>query len=100
MITATDWRPRVQTTLQGFLTLKLLPSGIVLRECSLHEKEGRRWIGLPSKPQIGEDGRHRTDPTTSKKLYTPIVEVAGKNERERFQAAALAAINKLIGGAP
>jgi hypothetical protein len=104
MIMATDWRPRVQNTLQGFLTLKLSPSGIVLRECSLHEaKDDRRWIGLPSKPQIGEDGRHRTDPTTSKKLYTPIVEVAGKNERERFQAAALAAVDRLLaatGGAP
>lgn len=98
MIAASDWRPVVKNTLQGFLTLKLSPSGIVLHECSLHETaDGRRWISLPSKPQIGEDGRHRTDPTTWKKLYVPVVEIAGKAERERFQTAALAAVDKLLG---
>jgi hypothetical protein len=97
MITASDWRPQLQNTLQGFLTLTLSPSGIVLRECSLHEKDGKRWIGLPSKPQIGKDGRHRLDTTTDKKLYFPVVEIAGKEERSRFQAAALAAVDRLLG---
>ena len=69
MITASDWRPIGRNTLRGFCDLRLQPSGIMLHECSLHEKGGKRWIGLP----------------------------AGKAERERFQAAALAAVDRLLG---
>ena len=96
MIVASDWRPFERNTLKGFVTLTLKPSGLVLRECSLHEKNGQQWIGLPGKPQIDSEGRHRKDPTTGKPAYTPIVEIAGKAERERFQAAALAAVDKLL----
>lgn len=86
-----------RNTLLGFLSLKL-PSGLVLNECSLHQKGDSRWIGLPSKAQIDAGGRHRTDPTTGKKLYLPVVELAGKEIRERFQAAALAAVDRLLAG--
>jgi hypothetical protein len=95
MITATDWRPMVKNTLRGFLPLKLQPSGIVLRECGLHVEGDKRWIGLPSKPQIASDGRHKFDAATGKRLYVHIVEVAGREERQRFQAAA---VDKLLGG--
>jgi hypothetical protein len=101
-IVASDWRPMPRNTLQGFLTLTLTPSGIVLRECSLHIRGVKRWIGLPSKPQLDSAGQHRTDPATGKKLYSVIVEVAGRIERERFQKSALAAVDQLLGkaGAP
>jgi hypothetical protein len=97
MITASNWRPVQRNTLQGFCTLTIEPAGIVLHECSLHQKEGKRWIGLPGKPQIDRDGQQRKDPN-GKTLYTPIVEI-GKTTRERFQAAALEAIDQLLGGA-
>ena len=97
MITATDWRPVTKNTLRGFLTLKLAPSGLVLKDCSLHEKGDKRWIGLPSKPQLDSDGRQRKDAATGKPLYTPSVEIVGKAERERFQEAALAAVDRLLG---
>jgi hypothetical protein len=35
------------------------------------------------------DGQQRRDPTTGKAQYSPIVEIKGKQQRERFQAAAL-----------
>jgi hypothetical protein len=97
VIDASDWRPMQRNTLEGFLTLTLRPSGIVLRECSLHVKGEKRWIGLPSKPQIDAEGRHRTDPETGRKLYSPLIEILGKDEKARFQAAALAAVDKLLG---
>jgi hypothetical protein len=84
--------------LQGFCTLTIEPAGIVLHECALHEKSGKRWVGLPGKPQIDRDGQPRKDPATGKALYTPIVEI-GKATRDRFQAAALEAIDRLLGGA-
>ena len=98
MITASDWRPISKNTLQGFCTLTLSPSGLVLKECSLHARpDGKRWIGLPSKPQIDSEGRHRKDPATGKLPWTSVVEIAAKIERERFQRAALFAIDKLRG---
>jgi hypothetical protein len=96
-ITATDWRPLVKNTLRGFVTLTIEPGGIVLKECALHEKEGKRWVGLPAKPQVDRDGQPRKDPATGKALYTSIVEIAGKDARDRFQAAALTAVDKLRG---
>jgi hypothetical protein len=96
-ITALDWRLIERNTLRGFLTLTLHPSGLVLRECSLHQKDNRRWLGLPGKPQLDSEGRHRMDASTGKALCTAVVEIAGKSERERFQQEALAAVDKLLG---
>jgi hypothetical protein len=97
MITASDFRSRLSNTLRGFFTLTLAPSGIVLRECSLHEKDGKRWISFPSKPQLDTEGRHRTDPNTRKKLYASIVEIPDRAAREQFQGAAIQAVDKLLG---
>ena len=98
MITASGYREVVRNTLQGFITLTLSPSGILLKECTYHVRpDGRRWVGLPSKPQIDADGRHRKDPASGKALYTSIVEISGKAERERFEKAGIEAIDKLLG---
>jgi hypothetical protein len=95
MIRASNWRRLARHTLQGFVTLTLAPSGLVLHECALHEKNGKRWIGLPSTPQIDSEGRHRL--VDGKKQYTAVVEIIGKEERDRFQAAALQAVERLLG---
>jgi len=96
MIAVSAWRPCMKNTLQGLVTLTLRPSGVVLRCCSLHEKEGRRWIGLPVRRVLDPDGRHRVD-NTGKKQYASVVEIPDRRARERFQEAALAAIQRLIG---
>jgi hypothetical protein len=100
MITASDWREVMRNSLKGFCHLTLSPSGLILRDCALHERDGRRWIGLPSRPQIDWEGRHRKDSVTGKLMWSPTVEIRGREERERFQAAALAAIDRFLGGAP
>src|ERR1041384_5042397 len=97
MIRASDWRPVQKNSLQGFVTLHLAPSGLVLYDCSLHRRpDGKEWIGLPAKPQLTRDGQQRKDPATDKVLYVPVVEITGKEARERFQAAALAAVHALL----
>ena len=53
MITATNLRPVVKNTLTAFCDFQLEPSGLLLRECSLHCKNGKRWVGFPGKPQVG-----------------------------------------------
>jgi hypothetical protein len=94
LIVASDWRSVERNTLRGFFSLKL-PSGLVLRECSLHEQGEKRWVGLPGKPQLDEDGRQRIG-ADGKKLYTPIVELS-RERREAFQVAALAAVDRCSG---
>jgi hypothetical protein len=97
---ASEWRPLERDTLKGFLALAL-PSGLTLRECLLHKKDGRRWVGLRGRPQIDAMGRHLSEPA-GKRLYLPIVEIPDRGQRERFQRAALAAVYWLLekGGAP
>lgn len=96
MITASDWHPMARATLRGFVTLKLEPSGIVIRECTLHERDGKRWVALPGRPQLAKHGQPLKD-LNGKVLYVSIVEIAGTEARTRFQKAALAAIYKLLG---
>jgi hypothetical protein len=36
-------------TLKGFLDLELAGFGMVLKGCTFHEREGKRWIGFPGK---------------------------------------------------
>jgi hypothetical protein len=96
MIQALDWRPFERATLRGFCTLELEPSGIVLRDCTLHETGDRTWVGLPRKPVINAEGHVEKDPASGKTRYQPVVEITGKENRERFQRAAVAAVRALI----
>ena len=94
---ASDWKAVERNTLRGFCSLHL-PSGLVLRDCSVHRHpEGREWVGLPGKPQMDRDGQPRRDPSTGKLLYSAIIEIPDRDTREKFQAAALAAVRLLIG---
>ena len=84
---ASDWRARSQNSLRGFFTLTL-PSGLILKECSLHEKEGARWVGMPAR-QYEKDGA---------KAWAKIIDFASKAAAQEFQQLALAAFHEVIGG--
>lgn len=90
---ASNWRPMQRGSLQGFVTLHLA-SGLVIRDCTLHQAGEKRWIGLPGKPQIDANGDTRRG-EGGKILYTPVVDVEAP-QRERFQAQALRAVDHLI----
>ena len=81
--TVSDWKEVVKNTLRGFCSITM-PSGLILRNCSLHEKEGSRWIGLPAQQFKKDDG-------TS--CYKPIVEFTNKQARDRFNEAAFRAVD-------
>lgn len=92
---AEDFRRVEKNTLRGFFDL-VLPSGLVLKECSWHCQADKQWIGLPGKPQLDRDGRHRVD-DTGKRLYSNIVEIRGKEAASSFQRQALVALHALVG---
>ena len=59
----------------------------VVPAAKARRKMGRMIRATDSRP-LERDGRQRKD-ATGKAVYTPIVELKGKEQRERFQAAAL-----------
>jgi hypothetical protein len=80
-----SWRPYQKNTLLGFLSLEL-PSGLVINDISLHEKNGSRWTSMPAK-QYELHGE---------KTWAPLIEFADRDSRESFQQLALAAIDEYL----
>ena len=93
-IEASDWRPVVRGTLQGFVHIHT-PSGWTFRDCAYHIKGDARWISLPARAQIDEEGRQRVDPRTGKRLYSTIIDL-DPERRAAFQEQALEALDRLL----
>jgi hypothetical protein len=55
-------------SLRGFFTATL-PSGLVLHDLTLHERNGERWIGFPAREWINAKGE---------KQYTRFAEFASR----------------------
>jgi DNA-binding cell septation regulator SpoVG len=87
--TVREFKHFQKNTLQAFLSLELT-SGMVLHDCTLHEKNGSRWIGMPAR---------QYEKSAGEKSWMPLIEFASKEHREKFQAAALAAIRDYLQGA-
>ncbi|MFL6448693.1 MAG: hypothetical protein ACJ746_13540 [Bryobacteraceae bacterium] len=86
-LTAADWKPLEKNTLKGFVTI-ILPSGVRIRDCAVHTRDGKCWISMPSKAWTKTDGG-----TT----YVPLVDFSSNQAPDRFQELALAAVNRLLG---
>jgi hypothetical protein len=85
MIRCIKFHPYEKNTLRGFADLELTHVGIILRDCSLHQKDDEQWVSFPARSYVGNDGVTH---------YQPMIEfVAGAKEaREQFQRQALKAI--------
>ena len=55
-----------------------MPSGLKVNGVMLFEKDGKRWVGFSSREWLKQDGT---------KQYTPLIEFASPEVRERFQNA-------------
>jgi hypothetical protein len=60
-----------------------LPSGMILCGCMLHEKGDKRWIGLPAKPYVKQDGSQS---------WAKIVDFVDRDTGDKFQKAVLRAV--------
>jgi len=88
-----NFKPLERNTLRGFFDLEL-PSGLVLSGCTLHEKNGKFWTGLPAKPWTKEDGSQS---------WTKTVDFRDKETSDKFQRTvtpiAIAALERMRGAA-
>jgi DNA-binding cell septation regulator SpoVG len=87
-ITITNYKAHQKGSLSAFFSV-MLPSGLIVHECKLFEKENRRWIGLPSRPFTGKDGNTG---------YAAILEFVNRDTAEGFREAVLRAIDGMTGG--
>ena len=76
-----DFKPFEKNTLRAFFALELA-SGLILRGCTLHTKNGKYWIGLPAKP-------YTTD--TGAQSWAAIIDFRDKQTAARFQEMATVA---------
>jgi hypothetical protein len=77
--TVTNAKQLRKGTLLGFFDLEM-PSGLIVRGAMLFEKNGKRWVGFPSKEWTKQHGT---------KGYSPLLEFADRSISDKFQAAVL-----------
>lgn len=82
-----EFRKFEKNSLKGFATLFLPSIGLQIKDCTLHESNGKRWVSLPAKPYHKEDGSQ---------AYSYIVSFPDRNVYESFQRQALQAIDAHI----
>jgi hypothetical protein len=49
MIEVTSFKPFQKSSLQGFAVIRMTNIGLEVRDVTLHQKNGKRWLQLPSK---------------------------------------------------
>ena len=65
-----SFKPQRSNTLFGFCTLNIPALHLRIFDCTVHQKNGARWIGLPAKPQITRTASVRKD-ERGKTAYSP-----------------------------
>src|SRR5262245_65764515 len=78
-ISIRDCRPHSKNTLRGFFTARL-PSGLVLHDLMVHERDGARWIGFPGREWVNARGE---------KQYARFIDFASRVAGDRFRDAVL-----------
>lgn len=74
---ATEFKERRKNTLRGFFTLEL-DNGMHIRDCTLHESNGKSWIGFPGVPWTDKDGKTQ---------YKNVVIVPDRAVMDKVQAS-------------
>jgi hypothetical protein len=84
-------------SLLGFADLEL-KSGLILKECSFHESNGKRWCSPPAKPIL--DPQRNPVIKDGKAQYAPVIEFTDKDIRRRWSDQAVAVIEESLGLSP
>jgi hypothetical protein len=86
MIKCLAFRAYTKNTLRGFADLLLVRTGLVIRDCCLHERDGKRWISFPARQFTDQNGEIK---------WQALIEFASgaREQREQFRKQALEAIH-------
>ena len=91
MIVCTAFKESKKDYLEGFATLQADLEGkkIVMNNCALFNKDGNRWLNLPTHPYKDKDGETK---------YGRNIVFVDFEDQKKFSADALSAVLKFIGG--
>ncbi len=78
-------------SLRGFVSVRIPAMRLTIRDCTVNESSGRRWVGLPGKAQI--DGNRELVRRDGKVQYTPTCAFDSKEVGDAFSVAVLAALD-------
>jgi hypothetical protein len=74
--------------LVGFADIVILEMRLRVREITVHESNGSRWVALPARPQIGRDGVARRD-ERGKIAHGPVLQFTDRETSNAFSARVL-----------
>ncbi len=78
-----SFKPLRSNTLYGFCDIAIPEMRLRIFDLTVHESHGKRWVGLPAKPQITRDGTVRKD-DRGKTAYVAILEFTDAGTRNAF----------------
>jgi hypothetical protein len=81
-----------KATLRGFARVRL-PSGLVLHDVAIHQRDGTAWASPASKPVLNRDGQQMKD-QNGKLLWSPIISFTSREVRDRLNTAILDALRQ------
>lgn len=80
MTKITKFRKVDRGALVGYCNVEFERNGVEIRDISVFEKEGRHWVGFPSRQYEDSHGE---------KKYAPYVKINNKDFFEKFQKSVL-----------
>jgi hypothetical protein len=86
-----NFKPLRSNSLYGFADVLIPEIRLRIKEASVHQSHGRRWIGLPAKPQIDREGRVRHD-ERGKAAYVNILQFTDRDTGDAFSDRAIEAL--------
>ncbi|RWN58467.1 hypothetical protein [Mesorhizobium sp.] len=91
-VTIMDFKPIASAgALVGFVDVHVPAWYLKLFGCAVFDKDGRRWVSLPSRPALDRDKRALTG-ADGKVSYNPCVAFDNKDTADRFSASVIAAL--------
>lgn len=85
-----SWREMRRNSLLGFAKVEF-PSGLIVSDVTILTSDRGAWASPPSKPMINKEGVALKD-DNGKIKYSPIIEFASKEIRNRWSDAVIAAM--------
>jgi hypothetical protein len=86
-----SFKPFRSSSVYGFADLVIPEVRLRIREATLHQMGGSRWVGLPAKPQVDRDGVVRRD-AHGKVLYASVLQFTDRATADAFSARTIAAL--------
>jgi DNA-binding cell septation regulator SpoVG len=77
-------KPYTKNTLRAFVDFTLIELGISIKGATIHEKNGERWVSMPSRSYSDAEGTH----------WAAVIEFTSQEARDRMKRAVLAAFDR------